>query len=127
MLREPEKRVRVVVENEFAELLKVCDNPTLKALLEVAYRQGLRWNELVNLRWAAVDLERRILHVVNMAEAGELTKSRKNRSLPMPRRFTRPCPAWRQVRRSVLTAGELCPRAFTPLRGPTGSRSRPIG
>jgi integrase len=83
MLPEPENRVRVVEENEFAELLKACDNPTLKALLEVAYRQGLRRTELVNLRWAAVDLERRILHVVNVAEAGELTKSRKNRSLPM--------------------------------------------
>jgi integrase len=48
-------RVRVVEENEFAQLLKVCDNPTLKTLLEVACRQGLRRNELVNLRWAGVD------------------------------------------------------------------------
>jgi integrase len=83
MLREPEKQVRVVEENEFARLVKVCENPTLAAMLEVAYRQGLRRNELVNLRWAAVDLDRRILHVVNVPEAGELTKSRKNRSLPM--------------------------------------------
>ena len=32
---------------------------------------------------AAVDCERGILHVVNVPEAGELTKSRKNRSLPI--------------------------------------------
>jgi len=83
MLPEPEKQVRVVEEKEFAQVLKVCENPALKALLVVAYRQGLRRRELANLRWAAVDLEKRVLHVVNVTEAGELTKSRKNRSLPM--------------------------------------------
>lgn len=56
MRRESEKRVRAVEENEFAQVLKVCDNPSLKALLEVACRQGLRQDDLVNLRWAAVDL-----------------------------------------------------------------------
>jgi hypothetical protein len=50
MLPEPERRVRGVEENEFAQLLKVCDNAASKALLEVAYRQGLRRNEWVNLR-----------------------------------------------------------------------------
>ncbi|MCX5653331.1 MAG: hypothetical protein NTY65_01570 [Planctomycetota bacterium] len=55
MLREPEKRMLVIEENEFAQQVKACDNPTLKALLEVGYRQGLRRNELVNLRWVAVD------------------------------------------------------------------------
>lgn len=44
---------------------------------------GIRRGELVNLRWSAVDLSRRILHIVNVPEAGEFTKSRKNRSLPM--------------------------------------------
>jgi len=83
MLREPEKQVRVVEEPEFDKLLGVCENPALRALLVVGYRQGLRRKELINLRWAAVDLERRILHVVNVSEAGEFTKSRKNRSLPM--------------------------------------------
>jgi len=83
MLSEPEKQVRVVEQAEFDKLLGVCKNPALKALLVVGYRQGLRRKELINLRWAAVDLERKILHVVNVLEAGELTKSRKNRSLPM--------------------------------------------
>jgi site-specific recombinase XerC len=53
------------VENEFAALLAACENPALKALLVVAYRQGLRRTELANLRWAAVDLERQILHVAD--------------------------------------------------------------
>ena len=83
MIREPEKSVRVVEEQEFVKLLSACENPTYRGLLVVGYRQGLRRKELVNLRWSAVDLERRVLHVVNVIEAGELTKSRKNRSLPM--------------------------------------------
>jgi integrase len=64
MLPEPEKQVRVVQENEFAKLLEACENPSLRPLLIVAYRQGLRRKELANLRWAAVDLDRQILHVV---------------------------------------------------------------
>ncbi len=64
MLPDPEKQVRVVEENEFAKLLEACENPCLRPLLVVAYRQGLRRKELANLRWAAVDLERQILHVV---------------------------------------------------------------
>jgi hypothetical protein len=35
-------RAREIEENEFAERLKACDNPAVKALLEVGYRQGLR-------------------------------------------------------------------------------------
>jgi integrase len=83
MLRQPDKVVRVIEEVEFAKLTGVCDNVAVKALLTVAYRQGLRRMELANLRWAAIDLEGETLHVVNVAEAGEFTKSRKNRSLPM--------------------------------------------
>lgn len=83
MLREPEKEVRVVEQEEFGKLLAACENPTFRALLVVAYRAGLRRKELVNLRWAAVDLDHEALRVVNVAEAGELTKSRKNRTVPM--------------------------------------------
>ena len=82
LLRETEKRVRVIEKAEFAKLLKASKDATFKALMIVAYRQGLRRGELVQLRWDAVDLESGILHVVNVPKAGELTKSRKNRSLP---------------------------------------------
>jgi len=42
MLREPEKQMRGVEETEFAKLTKACDNPSVRCLLTVAYRQGLR-------------------------------------------------------------------------------------
>lgn len=83
LLREPEKRVRVIEEAEFAKLLARCEYPAFKGLLIVAYRQGLRRGELIQLRWSAVDLERGLLHVLNVPEEGEFTKSRKNRSLPL--------------------------------------------
>jgi integrase len=83
MLREPQKVIRVIEEGEFAALIAKCTDATFKALVTVAYRQGLRRAELAQLRWAAVDLENGNIHVVNVPEAGEFTKSRKNRSLPL--------------------------------------------
>ncbi len=83
LLKVPERAVRVVEEPEFAALVGSCDWPTLAALLVVAYRQGLRRTELVNLRWTAVGLDRGLLQVVNVPEAGEFTKSRKSRTIPM--------------------------------------------
>ncbi len=82
-LREPEKRIRVIEPEEFQRLLDACPDPTFRVLLIVGYYQGLRRTELVNLRWAAIDFAAGVLHVENVVEAGELTKSRKNRVLPM--------------------------------------------
>ena len=82
-LREPEKAVRVLESDEFHKLLESCPNPLFRVLLVVAYYQGLRRTELVNLRWTAINLDTGILRVVNRPEADELTKSRKNRTLPL--------------------------------------------
>ena len=49
----------------------------------VAFYQGLRRTELAQLRWRWVDLERCIMTVVNDPRAGEFTKSRKNRTIPL--------------------------------------------
>ena len=82
-LVEPEKLIRVVEPAEFLDLLEACPNPTFRVLLIVAYYQGLRRSELVNLRWKAVDLDSGLLRVLNLTEVNELTKSRKNRALPL--------------------------------------------
>ncbi len=82
-LVEAEKLIRVVELDEFRELLKGCPNPTFRVLLIVAYYQGLRRSELVNLRSSAVDFDAGLSRVLNVAEANELTKSRKNRALPL--------------------------------------------
>jgi integrase len=87
-LRVPERVIRVVEPEEFRKLLEACgEDETFRALLVVAYRQGLRRKELADLRWDAVDLDayggEGRLQVVNVPEAGELTKSRKVRTMPM--------------------------------------------
>jgi integrase len=82
-LREPEKRVRVLELSEFRTLLNACNDPVFRVLLIVGYYGGLRRTELVNLRWSAVDFKIGVLRVENVVTAGELTKSRKNRVLPM--------------------------------------------
>ena len=55
-----------------------------RVLLIVAYHLGLRRSELAHLRWSAVDFNRNVLHVEGTASAGERTKNRKVRTLPMP-------------------------------------------
>lgn len=82
-IKQPEKVVRVVEEDEFQTLIAACEDKSFRTMLIVAYREGLRRNELINLRWAAVDFEASLLHVVNIAAEGELTKSRKNRAVPL--------------------------------------------
>lgn len=82
-LTAPEKRIRVVEPAEFNAILGTCENPILRVLFIVAYDVGLRRTELANLRWTAVDLAKGVLHVENNPKAGEFTKSRKTRSLPM--------------------------------------------
>jgi len=83
MVREPETTIRVVEREEFVRLLEACDDRVFQALLIVAYYQGLRRTELACVRWTAVDFDNGDLHVINVSEAGELTKSRKNRCCSM--------------------------------------------
>jgi integrase len=82
-LTEPENTVRVVEAAELAALLEAADDPTLADMIQLAWHQGLRRTECCQLRWSAVDLDNRLLHVRNVVSAGELTKSRRNRVVPM--------------------------------------------
>lgn len=116
MLREPEKQVRVVEQAEFRKLLQACKGLSFRALLVVAYHQGLRRGELVQLRWSAVDLEAKVLHVVNVSENGEFTKSRKNRAIPMHPEVERSLSTlWEQVPKAIADGrvGAKWPHVFT--------------
>ncbi len=124
MLREPEKQPRVIEKDEFERLLAACENPGFRALLLVGYCQGLRRQELVNLRWSAVDLERDILHVVNIAKDGEFTKNRKNRSIPMhPDAQAVLSELYKQVPK-VVRDGQIAPRSIYAFTWPDGTPFR---
>lgn len=79
---EPEQMVRVVEHAEFDRLIGKC-NLQMRTALMLAYYAGLRRRELSDLRWDDVDIDNRSLLIRNRPEAGELTKSRKIRTVPM--------------------------------------------
>ncbi len=122
-LTEPEKRIRVVEPAEFAKLVaeEACPNPTFRVLLVTAYYQGLRRNEAARLRWPAVDLDKGVLHVLNNPEAGEFTKSRKNRAIPMHPNVRRELAALRTDAPVLVQDGRAEPKHPHVFCWPDGS------
>jgi integrase len=68
-----------------ARLLSVLTGPRadLRPVVILAIHTGMRRGELLSLRWANVDFERGLIHVMNSQR--EKTKSGHNRSIPMNR------------------------------------------
>lgn len=124
-LREPETSIRVVEPQEFESLLKACPNPVVRVLLITAYYQGLRRAELSNLRWSAVDLDVGVLHVVNVPDAGEFTKSRKNRSLPLHETVRQELTALRDDVPHVVEGGKHKPKRPHCFTWDDGRRFKP--
>jgi integrase len=122
MTKEPQREVRVVEPAEFQAILGECKNPTLRVLFIVAYATGLRRTELVNLRWTALDLDRGVLKVLNNPEAGELTKSRRNREVPLGDAVKRELSALFQATPKVLEGGQYRPKFDHCFVWPDGSR-----
>ena len=123
--KQPEKVIRVVEEDEFNKLLVACEDPSFRVLLIVGYREGLRRGELIHLRWAAVDVEDSLLHVVNIAEAGELTKSRKNRTVPLhPKAREALAELYRQVPKWI-EGGQIVPKFPHVFTWPDGKLYKP--
>jgi integrase len=83
--REDNERNRYLSDQEEARLLSVLIGPRaeLRAVVILAIHTGMRRGELLNLRWANVDFERGLIHVMNSQR--EKTKSGHSRSIPMNR------------------------------------------
>ncbi len=81
---EPQREIRVVEPNEFEQLLAAA-GVELGAYLALCYWQGLRRSEACNMRWAQIRFQPNVVVVLNLPGAGELTKSRKNRTVPLRR------------------------------------------
>jgi integrase len=118
--REPEKQIRVVEPAEFKKLLDACEYSPYRAMLIVAYREGLRRNELVQLRWLAVDLDRESLHVLSIVEAGELTKSRRNRTIPLPPEAKAVLASLYQQTPRLVQDGKIVPKSVYVFTWPDG-------
>src|SRR6185369_14290694 len=81
--REDNERNRYLSDQEEARLLSVLIGPRaeLRTVVILAIHTGMRRGELLNLRWANVDFERGLIHVMNSQR--EQTKSGNSRSIPM--------------------------------------------
>src|SRR4030095_5005732 len=81
--REDNERNRYLSDQEEARLLSVLTGPRadLRPVVILAIHTGMRRGELLSLRWANVDFERGLIHVMNSQR--EQTKSGHSRSIPM--------------------------------------------
>lgn len=65
------------------QLLVICDwikNNTVKEIIKTAFYTGMRLNEVVNLKWRNIDLEKRIITV---GDEEFITKGKKQRYVPV--------------------------------------------
>ncbi|WP_416799472.1 tyrosine-type recombinase/integrase [Ciceribacter azotifigens] len=77
--REPMGRVRFLSDTERSALLDACRdsaNPLLYPIVVLALSTGARNNEIRSLTWSQVDLERRVIRLIE-------TKNRERRALPL--------------------------------------------
>src|SRR5205823_11909722 len=83
--REDNERNRYLSDEEEPRLLSVLTGPraSLRPHVVLAIHTGMRRGELLSLRWANVDFERGLVHVMNSHR--EQTKSGHSRSIPMSR------------------------------------------
>jgi len=80
ILLEPiktQKKERVYLSmEEAAELIDAVSHPLVKVIVETLFYSGMRINECLNLRLKDVDLERKVIHVIN-------GKGKKDRNIPI--------------------------------------------
>lgn len=78
-LKEPKGRVRCLSDDERDALLKACQengNPNLYPVVVLALSTGCRKQEMLNLQWGDVDLERELFTIHD-------TKNGERRSVPL--------------------------------------------
>jgi len=70
-----------ITEHELEIIVGYTDNKILQDLFFTAFHTGMRLGELVNLKWIAVDLSRKVITVRN--DESFSTKSRRERIIPI--------------------------------------------
>jgi len=75
LFREPPGRIRYLEASEIEDLLREC-SPRLRPIVITALNAGMRLSEILNLRWASVNMRTRIITI-------EHTKSGERRTIPI--------------------------------------------
>jgi site-specific recombinase XerD len=74
-----------ISESELHKILDRTTNQTMKDIFFFAFHTGMRLGEIVNLKWDAVDLDRKMITVMNTNEFQ--TKSKKDRFVPINKKL----------------------------------------
>ena len=75
---QKEKKLPIVLSvDEMQRMFSVCENKKHKVILALMYSSGLRVSEVINLKWAHIDRERKVINVI----AG---KGKKDRQTLLP-------------------------------------------
>lgn len=80
LLHVPERTARILTQAEEAKLLTACNQiraPHLKSTVIIALNTGMRKSEIHGLRWEHIDLNDRLIAIIN----GKTRQS--NRAIPM--------------------------------------------
>ena len=80
-LKVPTKNPMYIGMGDLNKILEKETDETFSAIYLVTFMTGLRNSEIVNLKWNAIDFERKILTVKN--DDSFITKSKKDRIVPM--------------------------------------------
>ena len=99
-----------VPKEDFKRLFSAADTAWWKALLALAYTSGAREDELLNLTWADVDLQKNQLHITRKDRCDWIQpwqpKDHELRIIPLPEQTVNLLAAWQSV------APENCPYIF---------------
>lgn len=77
----PQAEIKHINEMEFMELVELETNIKLKLIYQFLFYSGLRAGELVNMKWNWIDIENKLLYVIN--DIDFTTKSKNNRVIPL--------------------------------------------
>jgi integrase/recombinase XerD len=80
-LSVPEKEILAFTEKEIEEILSQIQEQPLRSIVQTALYTGCRINEILNLQWRDIDLENRVLTILN--KPNFQTKTGRIRRLPI--------------------------------------------
>ena len=83
-LRHDAREPRILSVKEYERLRKTsADHPMLKLFIILGWETGARSGELLQLEWADVDFERKLVTFANDPARGRSTKGRRSRTVPL--------------------------------------------
>jgi integrase/recombinase XerD len=62
-MKREKKLPPILSKEEINKLIKATNNIKHKLMIQIGYSSGLRVSELINLKWADIDLNRNIIHI----------------------------------------------------------------